>query len=59
MSRKEEARREEAKKTQMAIFAMHCDGCPYRDCAGSLALMDYDQYTERKREEALSGYKPR
>ena len=38
-----------------AVYALHCDGCPYKTCVGSNAAVSYQERTARTREEIREG----
>lgn len=48
---KAEAKRiREYERTEQAITAMHCTGCPYKKFIGSRAMMSYEEQTRTYRD---------
>jgi len=45
-----ERRERQWQTDQQAIYAVYCDGCPYKGCAGSNAAVTFEERTSRLQE---------
>jgi hypothetical protein len=45
-----ERRESQWQADQQAVYALHCDGCPYKTCVGSNAAVTFEERTSRLQE---------